>query len=397
MPLCLIDSLMGKCEGVVPPCGAQRAEEFLPLIEVLCAVPDPRRANGIRHTWTYLLAGTLIAVICGSKSLAAVAQWFNTAQPELLTKLGRGKARGRMWASTLSRPFSRIDPDALDDVLSQWLNRFHQETTPPQPPSDEVEAISVDGKTVRGARNGDDKAPHLLSAVRHEDGTVAGQREVSATTNETTVFGPLLDTLDITGMVVTADKMHTKRRHAAYLARRAAYFLFTVGANQPKLLHALWKLPWKDRRVGCRTRDRGHGRIETRTVKVYAAPQGLPFPDVTRVFQVERRFTDLAGNLLSREVVVGVTSMPKRTATPAAIARVLRAHWGIEALHHVRDTTFAEDASRVRTGSSPRAMATFRNTVISLLRLQGWDNIAEATRYMHSHPHDAATTIGLRI
>jgi hypothetical protein len=58
----------------------------------------------------------------------------------------------------------------------------------------------------------------------------------------------------------------------------------------------------------------------------------------------------------------------------------MRGDWGIEALHHIRDTTFAEDASQVRTGNPPRAMASLRNLAIGILRLHGRHNIAAALR-----------------
>lgn len=73
-------------------------------------------------------------------------------------------------------------------------------------------------------------------------------------------------------------------------------------------------------------------------------------------------------------------------APPAALAAWVQSHWGIEnKLHYVRDVTFGEDASQVRTGHAPRIMATLRNTVIGLLHQAGWDNIAKALRH---HAHD---------
>ena len=58
----------------------------------------------------------------------------------------------------------------------------------------------------------------------------------------------------------------------------------------------------------------------------------------------------------------------------------MRGHWGIEALHHLRDVTFAEDACQVRTGNAPRAMASLRNLAIGILRAHGHRNIAAALR-----------------
>jgi len=78
--------------------------------------------------------------------------------------------------------------------------------------------------------------------------------------------------------------------------------------------------------------------------------------------------------------VYAVTSLTAAQARPARLADYVRGHWAIEALHHIRDTTFAEDASQVRTGNAPRAMASLRNLTIGILRLHGHRNIAAALR-----------------
>jgi predicted transposase YbfD/YdcC len=87
------------------------------------------------------------------------------------------------------------------------------------------------------------------------------------------------------------------------------------------------------------------------------------------------------------EVVYLVTSADAMTAPPQVLAAWVQSHWHIEnRLHWVRDVTFGEDASRIRTGAAPRVMASLRGLVIGLLRLAGWDNIAAALRH---HAHDA--------
>jgi hypothetical protein len=78
--------------------------------------------------------------------------------------------------------------------------------------------------------------------------------------------------------------------------------------------------------------------------------------------------------------VYAVTNLTTAHAYPARLADWIRGHWGIEALHHVRDTTFAEDASQARTGTAPRAMASLRNLAIGILRAHGHRNIAAALR-----------------
>jgi predicted transposase YbfD/YdcC len=81
------------------------------------------------------------------------------------------------------------------------------------------------------------------------------------------------------------------------------------------------------------------------------------------------------------ETVYGVTSLSPDKASPARLLELNRAHWGIEnKLHWVRDVTFDEDRSQVRTGNGPRIMAGLRNLVINILRICGATNIAAALR-----------------
>jgi hypothetical protein len=75
------------------------------------------------------------------------------------------------------------------------------------------------------------------------------------------------------------------------------------------------------------------------------------------------------GRLRSAVAALGVTSRPEeRGGTPQALATAVRLHWDVEALHHVRDVTMKEDASRLRAGTSPQVAATIRSTAIAALR-----------------------------
>ena len=94
--------------------------------------------------------------------------------------------------------------------------------------------------------------------------------------------------------------------------------------------------------------------------------------------------------------MLGLTSRPAERANPKQIATALRRHWGIEnGLHYVRDVTFAEDASRIRTGSGPRIMASLRNLAIAVLRRAGYTNIAEGLRWASYNFNHPLTLLGL--
>ena len=107
---------------------------------------------------------------------------------------------------------------------------------------------------------------------------------------------------------------------------------------------------------------------------------GLDFPHATQAIRITRRVRPLPGRRWRTVTVYAVISLTAAQAHPARLADYVRGHWGIEALHHLRDVTFAEDACQVRTGNAPRAMASLRNVAIGILRAHGHRNIAAALR-----------------
>src|SRR3954462_5816568 len=130
-----------------------------------------------------------------------------------------------------------------------------------------MRAVAVDGKTARGARAEDRTQVHLLAAFDHASGIVLGQTQVEGKTNEITAFAPLLDRIDLTDVLLTADALHTQRGHADYLHDRGAHYILIAKANQPTLHAQLIGLPWRQIPVADEQRDRGHGRIEIRRAR----------------------------------------------------------------------------------------------------------------------------------
>ena len=135
------------------------------------------------------------------------------------------------------------------------------------------------------------------------------------------------------------------------------------------------------------TVDKGHGRIEERSIQVLnVAPGEITFPFANQIFCIHRTVTLIKNNKVSTEVVYGITSLTEQKATPARLLEYNRGHWVIEnKAHYVRDVTLSEDNSRIRKGNGPRVFATLRNLAINLLRMTGIINIAEAMKkFAHS-------------
>ena len=118
-------------------------------------------------------------------------------------------------------------------------------------------------------------------------------------------------------------------------------------------------------------------------------------PRARLAIRVHRRRTQ-TGKRETRESVYAVTSLDAHQAGPADLAAAIRGHWGVEnSSHHIRDVTFAEDASTVHAGTAPRAMATLRNLAIGVLKTLGADNIAKTTRAIRDEPQRALPILGI--
>ncbi|MFB7668606.1 transposase [Kitasatospora sp. NPDC056138] len=103
--------------------------------------------------------------------------------------------------------------------------------------------------------------------------------------------------------------------------------------------------------------------------------------------RILRHRTDLTTGRCSRQTVYAITDLTSQEASPERLGRLARSQWTIEnRLHFVRDTTFAEDASKIRTGHGPENMATLRNLAINALRTAGHRNIAAGLRHASYNP-----------
>jgi predicted transposase YbfD/YdcC len=236
---------------------------------------------------------------------------------------------------------------------------------------------------------------HLLAAMDHTSRAVLAQRQVGGAPEEVPSFAPLLAPLDLAGVVVTTDALQTHPDAAEFLVTsKQAHYLLVVKANQPTLLDRCAAIPWDNVPVGDRTRDQAHGRVELRTLKVVSV-QGSGSRTPPRSSRSPARPATCTPNLWQAVTVYAITSLPFQLARPARLADLLRGHWAIEALHHIRDVTFCEDDSRVRTGAAPHVMAIVRNLVIGVLSRAGPVNVAAALRRHARDPRRPLATLGI--
>ena len=304
------------------------------LLELIAKVPDPRKPRGKRHA----LPGVLAAALAGARSFVAIAEWAADGAPGVLARLGvTGPVPSE---STIRRCLQRLAPNELDQLIGAWMWLRTTMIAGRR-------VIAFDGKTLRGARDAAGNLVHLLSGLCQATGTVLAQLAVGAKTNEIPMLRTLLDTIDITDAVITADALHCQRETAQAIVEAGGHYILTVKANQPSLHAELKALPWKHIPVLNRSTEHGHGRTTKRVLKATEIAAGIAFPHAVQVLQLTRTVTDGKTKRKHTETVYAITTLSVTDATPAAIAGWLRGHWAIEnRLHWVRDVTYAEDHSQ---------------------------------------------------
>ncbi|MEX3101916.1 MULTISPECIES: ISAs1 family transposase [unclassified Streptomyces] len=310
------------------PCSAD-PQQLTSLAEVLGRIPDPRRVRGRRYRLNSLLALCLVAVLGGATSLAAIARFAADTHPGLREQLELASSTPN--ASTLGRLLARLNGDALDDAEGAWLARYA--AAPVDEGGDTLAGLAVDGQPVRGSR-ADGAAVHLLAAALHSCQTVIAQRIPSS--------APLLDQINLHGVVVTADALHTQRTHAEHLITTGGHYLLVVKGNQKKPRKQRRHLPWRQIPLQARTTGAGHGRREVRRLKVCTVRPGLLFPHAVQAMEIRRRRTNHKTGKAETKTVYAVTSLPPEQAGPARLAELVRSHRSVEALYHVRDLTYGE-------------------------------------------------------
>ena len=246
---------------------------------------------------------------------------------------------------------------------------------------------------MRGARAGWSPAPHLLAFCTHHSQETFFQVRVEEKTNETPVAKQVLPTLPMRQRVCTADGLHTHAEFLQLMRALGAETVLTVKGNQPTLYAdlATYFADPQARYLLAETVDRRRGRLEVRTIKVSTemnAYLAAAWTGIAQVAQLTRTVTK--ADQTTSEVVYLITTLLACKATPERLLELNRGHWSIEnRSHYVRDVSFGEDRSRLRTGNAPQIMAAFRNLAITLIHRYGSCHIKATRRHFASCPREA--------
>jgi hypothetical protein len=196
------------------------------LFDLLAEMPDPRGRHGRIHPLPAVLGLVALAMLMGRTSLIGIARLGRQYGTPLAHALGfrRGKTPA---VSTLSRTLRRFDAGRLEGLLSDWVRGRIDPGA--------FDHISIDGKALRGSRDGDVPGQHLVAAYAPAVSAVLAQVRVDAKTNEHKAALELLGILPLRGKVVVGDAMFCQRDLAESVVGAGADYVLVVKGNQPGL------------------------------------------------------------------------------------------------------------------------------------------------------------------
>ena len=328
-------------------------------------LPDPRRETQNKlHKLHDILMIVLCAVLSGVEDWVGMADFAEEKEAWLRGFLEL--PNGIPSHDTLSDVLGRIDPTAFQAAFTAWATAAL--------PGLADEQICVDGKAVRGSRDGANPAVHLVSAFAGRARWVLAQQAVAEKSNEITAIPDLLALLDLQGAMVSIDAMGCQKAIAQAIVDAGGDYVLTLKDNHPTLCEDV-RL-WLDTEVACgrlpvlETVEKDHGRIEIRR---YALGDRIDWleakPDWAGLQAVGRvESTRIIGDQTSTECRYFLCSFSDRDR----FATTVRSHWGIENQQHwILDVQFGEDACRTRKDHSAENLALMRRMALNLLSHNG--------------------------
>ena len=414
------------------------------LLGYLAQVADHRKAKGIRHDLAAIMVVIVVARLCGANSVYAAAQFAQSMPPGALRRCGirYNKRLGRHVPpshKTIKRMIRKIDAEAADQQMCAWLRQeaaagrlnwrhiaidgksVRGAVRPDGTRPHLLAAYDVTAGAVLGQEDVEAKTNEITCFVPLLQAILTSPRASSTarggsdsdgggSSSSSDGYGEEQEGGEGEGeeelVVVTADAMHTQAGHVLAMNEMGVAWILDLKGNQPGLYALADAHPWGGEPVLHATAEVGHGRHEIRTIRVTSQVPGditRRFPGTAQMMLIERYRHDVrgsdataacraagddpdmagcaAGEEISCETVISLTALTPAQAGPEFLLGRNRGHRGVEnGLHLRRDTTFAEDASRIRAGDSARLFASIASTVVSVLNRDGRTNHAAARR-----------------
>ena len=337
------------------------------LREHFGGLTDNRQAGKVKHNLLEIIVMTICAVIAGCDVWEDIADYCRVKETWFRESLHMTLENGIPSHDTIQRVWGMIVPEEFERCFCTWVEAVCKKT--------KGEIVSIDGKTVRRSGGKDTKPIHMVSAWANGQQMVLGQLATDEKSNEITAVPSLLEMLDVSGCIITADAMSCQKEIVKKIAEKGADYVLSLKDNQPTMrreVEEYFEAARQESRdypgiQAVKTTDCGHGRMETRTYYLTTEVgwfEGRADWSNLQSFGMVHSKVEQQGKV-TEDIRYYISSL----ANVSAFAEAARKHWGIEnSLHWCLDMTFREDYSRIRKDHSAENMAVVRHAALNILK-----------------------------
>lgn len=359
------------------------------LLSLFRNMIDFRRMQGKLHDIETILMIVMMGIMSGYCGYQAIDDFKTSKKDKLLRYL---KPRKKILPSkdTIRRTILNINFEELCYVFKIWAEQFIE--------FDEKEWLSFDGKAIKNTLPEEThKLVTLVTFFVHKSKTVLLQGKINEKSNEIPLVQELLDELKYTKLVITGDALHTQKDTVEKIDSSKNFYVLNVKNNQSNLLEKISFIGNNMSEIDSYTSiDKSRGRIESREIKIYENDfekdlEYLGWKNVKRIIKVKRTVYHKKRLKLSQETLYYISNLE---ATAKEFGIGIRNHWLIESMHWIKDVVFNEDSARIHTGNSAENFSILRDFVISVLRLNGFNKISQATRILNGNIKEMLNLLG---
>ena len=332
------------------------------ISDIFSRMQDPRVEGRTEHKLTDIIGITLAAVLCGAESWNEI-EMFGEAKKEWFSTFLELPG-GIPSHDTFNRFFALLDPDSFESCFREWTSSLAELS--------EGSIISIDGKSIRGAKQAGSRSyVHMISAWVGENSTLLGQLKVDEKSNEITAIPRLLDALVITGAIITIDAMGCQKDIAQSIVQGGGNYILAVKGNHETLfddIQASFRMMPPVEKV--ETLDFGHGRIETRrcsiTTDLGLMEHAQNWTSLNTLIRVDSERCIKSTGEVQTSTKFYISSLKAEANT---FMRAIRHHWSIEnGLHWALDVSFHEDDQRKRAGNAAQNFSIINRMALTALK-----------------------------
>lgn len=331
------------------------------VIDFFEPLEDNRRPSGNKqHELLDIVAISICGVICGADSWEEIQEYGKIKEKWLSTFLAL--PNGIPSHDTFNRVISSLCPKRFEDCFSNWVSSLIVATG---------DIISIDGKTICGAKVNGKSSIHMVSAWASMNNLALGQVKVTEKSNEITAIPTLIESLAVEGAIITIDAMGCQKKIAKSIIDKKANYVLALKENQPDLLEeVIDEFRFSPVDKAHTDLDFGHGRIETRICSVIKnfdlVSSHKEWPAMASIIRIESTREFKGKDKIENSCRYYISSLD---TSAEKFQHIIRSHWAIEnKLHWTLDVAFGEDINRKRSSNAAQNFSLINKIALNLAK-----------------------------